>query len=71
MQEHADRNLSRCLCTFKVNRDESHLTIQDDKNLQSSSEHRWQSQEQRKTPCTPARWIFNSQAVLRDDLDNF
>jgi len=55
MQEHADRNLSRCLCTFKVNRDESHLTIQDDKNLQSSSEHRWQSQEQRKTPCTPAR----------------
>lgn len=71
MQEHADISLSHCLCTFKVNRDGSHLTIQDDKTLQLSSEHRWHDQEQRKTPCTPAKWILNSKTVLMDDSDNF
>lgn len=56
----------------KVNCDEEgHLTIQDDETLQLSLEHRKHGQEQRKTPCAPARWILNSEAVLMDDLDNF
>lgn len=71
MQEHADINLSCCLCAFKVNCDESYLTIQDNKTLQLSSEHRWHGQEQRKTPCTAAKRILNSETVLMDDLDNF